>query len=132
MKIYVEQMNKDEIDIIEHRINKICVNRKNCSYHAYKKMKNKKISLNQIKATIKQHKIIECDVEEDFRVLLMSVAQYNGTVIIVCVSLIDGNIVTVYKRNRKEYSKQRYQDTGIGLINLYNQYVRNHTLKKSY
>ena len=129
MKINKEKIDIDTMLIIEHRINQL---RKNLNYtfHSFIKMKSRKISKSDIKTVFKEHEIIECDItQNDFRVLLASKTYHQGKQIIVCTSLIDGNIITVYKRNRV-YSQTRYlsekeeENLNYSLIALYNQLVR--------
>ena len=124
MKIKFSNLTASEIDIIEHRIN-ILKKKKELTLHSYKKMQSKKISSKDITEVLHCHNLVECDIsEDDFRVLLESKSEKNSKRTVVCLSLVSGVIITVYKRDRK-YPDIRYTiDNCLNVMAAYNFLVR--------
>lgn len=125
MKIKFSNLTANEIDIIEHRIIKILKKKKELTLHSYKKMQSKKISSKNITEVLRHHDLVECDIsEDDFRVLLESKSEKNSKRTVVCLSLVSGVIITVYKRDRK-YPDIRYTiDNCLNVMAAYNFLVR--------
>ena len=88
-------------------------------------MQSKKISSKDITEVLRHHDLVECDIsEDDFRVLLESKSEKNSKRTVVCLSLVSGVIITVYKRDRK-YPDIRYTiDNCLNVMAAYNFLVR--------
>ena len=91
-------MSDDLLAIIDTRVKTF--HRRYFWDHLLLRMNQKRISKDQIMDTLKNYTIIECnDNSEDLRVLLRGKKVYYGTNIIVCLSLLDGGLITCFKNN---------------------------------